>query len=507
MTLMTTSASTTSSSPPWLASLPRDATIEGRPGSSAWTLRGLLSRAARSGQERPALTAFAIALAAAVIVALVQGEKFFFFDSGGYWYLSETFVRNGHFSLFNFVNSGLRGYALPLLYWALRNAGELLSMSNSLAVRMVNAATFALIGAVLAPRLAAIAWPQTSWNVTRRLALSGLVLVFWSGYLSYPLSDFPALAFGLLALVAIFRGDSPPWLLVAGLSAGLAINIRPSYVLLAPVLVALLVWDWVEQPRTERASVGRRGLSVAVLVVGLAIVAVPQSIIQHRQFGDYSPLPGSSALTQLQYRAGLELQRYDTYLEGTGRLEYVEPHTADIVAGLGSSTVDSIAYLKIVLRHPVTMAGLFLRHTVDGLDPRYTTPYIETLEMNRSGFSSAAHQLLRIAGFLIVFIAFVRVFWPAGRRSLGPARWRYLVALLVVSVTAAPSAMEARFLLPVYVVVWLLVMAPGWSSALKETRAGPHRYSAPALVLGAGLAYAVIVWAIISAATENLRLG
>jgi hypothetical protein len=161
----------------------------------------------------------------ALLVALAEGTKPFYFDSGGYWNLSESFTRSGHFSFFDFEDP-LRGYALPLLFWGPRNAAEVLTSNQSLMVRGFNAATFALIGAVLAPRLAMIAWPQVSWNVTRRLALTALILVFWSGYLSFPMSDFPSLAVALLALVAIFRADSPPWLLVAGIAAGLALNMR-----------------------------------------------------------------------------------------------------------------------------------------------------------------------------------------------------------------------------------------------------------------------------------------
>ncbi|HEX8689726.1 MAG TPA: hypothetical protein VF729_05740 [Solirubrobacterales bacterium] len=467
--------------------------------------RDRLTRAARAARERPALIAFPLALTAGLLVALAQGEKFFHYDSAGYWSLSEMFVQDGHFSLVGVDSDGLRGYALPLLYWALRNTGEVLAVTDSLAVRVFNAAGFALIGTVLAPRLATIVWPQTRWSVTRRLVFSGLLLVFWSGYLSYPLSDFPALALGLLALVAIFRGDSPPWLLVAGLAAGFAINTRPSYALLAPVLVALLVWGWLE----ARSEISRRrwALGAAALLSGLAIASVPQSIVQHSQFGDYSPLPGSSSLSQSQYRLGLELQRYDTYLGGEGKLEYVEPHTAEMVAEFERDEMSGGAYLELFVKHPVAMAGLYLRHIVNGFDQRYTTPYVETLEMDQSGGEEVSHRLLRIAGFLIVFLALLRLAWPAARRSLGEARWRYLAALLVISLTAIPSAMDTRYLLPTYMAAWMLLVAPGWRVALAETWAGPRRYQALALVLVAGFAYSFLVWTIVSEATDNVRLS
>ncbi|HEU4945091.1 MAG TPA: hypothetical protein VFT10_08005 [Solirubrobacterales bacterium] len=457
-------------------------------------------------RRAPAPTAFAIALAIALAVALAQGARWFHYDSGGYWYLSETFVRDGHFSLYNFENNGMRGYAQPLLYWALRNFGELLGTTDSLAVRVFNAAGFALIATVLAPRLAAIAWPQTDWNVTRRLVLAALLLAFWSGYMAYPLSDFPALGLGLLALIGVSRAESPAWLLTAGLAAGLAINIRPSYALLAPVLVALLVWSWLERRDREPLLSKRRTLTGAALLLGLAAVAIPQSALQQRDFGGLSPLPGSSNLTQYQYKLGLELQRYETYLRGKGTLEYVEPRIVEIADEVNSGSVGAATYLKIVVEHPIAMGGLFLRHIVNGFDQRYTTPYIEVLETERGDFSSTWHLLLRILGFVLVFLALLRVVWPAARRSLGPAQWRWPLALLVISLTAIPSAMDTRYVLPAYLVVWLLAVAPGWRRALAETRAGPHARQALALGLAAAAFYAVVVFSIVSETTDNLRL-
>ncbi len=459
-------------------------------------------------RERPALTAFLIALPAALVLAVAQGEKFFYYDSGEYWDLSLTFAENGHFSLLDFENNGLRGYSLPLLYWALRNVAEVVTDSQWHVVWALNSVAFALIGAVLGPKLASIAWPEARWTVGRGLALTALIFVFWSGYLSFPLSDFPALAAALLALIAVSRIDSPAWLLVAGLAAGLALNMRPAYLLLTPLLAGLLAWGWLERQKAG-ASYGRMALCFAALFAGFATVAVPQSISQHDRFGDYSPVPGSSAgLTGFQYAVGLRLQAYGTHVSGLPQMEYLDPHTKEIVAGLENGSVGGTGgYLGIVADHPLTMAGVFGRHVVNGLDQRYTTPYVEVLEADRGGVASAWHLALRIAGFLLVFLALLRALWPAARRSLGLARWRYPLALLAVSSSAIPSAVETRFLLPVFVLSALLVLAPGWRSALSALHDTSDRRRTLSLVLGAGIVYAAIVWAIVSAATDNLRLS
>jgi len=75
--------------------------------------------------RRPAAVAFGGAFLTFLVAALLVGQKPFYYDSGTYWALSETFVRDGHFSLLNFENTGLRGYALPLVYFLVRTIAEL----------------------------------------------------------------------------------------------------------------------------------------------------------------------------------------------------------------------------------------------------------------------------------------------------------------------------------------------------------------------------------------------
>ncbi len=472
-------------------------------------MRARLSQAYRTTRNAPALTAFAIALAGAAALALAQEPKFFHYDSGEYWSLSETIAGSGAFPFFEYENNGLRGYALPLAYWALRNAGEVFTLDPSPPVELFNAAVFALIGAVLAPAFAKVAWPGLRWNVTKRLLLTGLLLAFWSGYLSYPLSDFPALAAGLLALIAVARADSPAWLFFAGFATALSLNMRPAYALLAPVLGLLVVWSWLERRRSEPISARRAALCLAALGAGLLLVSLPQSISQHRAYDSYSPIPGSSAgLGGFQYTSGLQLQRYEAYLGIPPRLRYVDGSTAEIRAELGGEGVDGAGgYLGIVAEHPIVMSQVFLRHLLNGMDQRYTTPYVETLEGDRSGLDAAWHLLLRIAGLALAFLALLRVAWPGGRRSLGAARWRYPLALLAVAASAIPAAMETRFMLPVYLLAALVALAPGWGRALAEWRGSDTRRRDLALALGAGAAYAAIAWSVLSAATDSLRLG
>lgn len=462
-------------------------------------LRGLSPRATVA-------LAFAVAFAAALIVTLAQSAKPFLYDSREYWGLGGIFTVDGHFSLLNF-NSALRGYALPLINHVLHLFADWLGWQDSTAVKVFNAAIFGLLGTVVGPALAASIWPEHRWGLVRRLLLAALFIVFWSGYLAFPLSDFPALLMAMTALVAASRSRSPGWLLLCGVTAALAINMRPAYVLLAPIVVVLVGLDWWTSRRTAPMSIGRRALCAGLLLAAFVVVTLPQSLATHRHYDSYAWLPGSTQnLSSFQLTVGMRLQRYETFV-GPGKpapqMNYID-HSGDrLLQEQDGGRIDGSAqYLGLTATHPLTMLPLFGRHLVNGLDVRYTTPYIEKLD-------SGSHRPQRLVGFALVFLALLRLLWPAARRGLGRTRWPLLAAIPAICLTSVPSAMETRFLLPIYLFCYLLVLAPGWPDPRTALSAGTgrERWARP-LTIGVGFVlFMALVWNVASAATGDLQFG
>lgn len=452
----------------------------------------------------PAVSAFVLAFALTLAVALLQGPKDFYYDAGEYWTLGKTFTQHGHFSLLNF-NSPLRGYLLPLINEGLRDIGKALTWSQSVMAKLSNVLAFALIGAVLAPRLAEMGWPTRPFSVARRLALVALLIVFWSGYLNFPLSDFPALATALLALVAVARPETPGWMLLAGFACGAAIDMRPSYLLLAPIIVVLVAWAWFDNRGVEHASGARRTLCACLLVLGFVVVSLPQSLSSHRHYNTASFIPGEAFhLTDVQLTDGLLFQRFSAYI-GPGHrppeMLYIDEAGQRLLREKKDGKIDGTGqYLGLIVNHPLTMAGVFARHIINGFDQRYTTPYIEHLD-------TGSHRWLRIAGFLLVFLALVRVAWPAARRSLGPARWRYPVAFLLCCLTSIPSQMETRYLLPAYLLSYILVVMPGWPNPVGASQLGLRRFRTLAIIIVALLIFMAVVIHVTSAASSHLQFG
>jgi hypothetical protein len=448
------------------------------------------------------VAAFAVALVAALIVGLIQGVRPFYADSEGYWQLSQSFTATGHFSLESFVSTQ-RGYFLPLVIYCLRTFSDGTFDGESTAITVFNSVLFALIGAVLVPRLAELAWPKQSWGLLRRLAAVTLLLVCWGGDLNYPLTDFPGLAMGMIAIVAIGRADNPGWMLLAGMAAAAAVNLRPAYLLLWPALAVLLALTWFRQRGAPHASAARRALCVSALVVGFVLVSLPQSLSAHRYFNTWNPMPGATAhLAEVVYSQGMEAQRWDSYERPVGTLNaisYDYPSAKRLLDEQPEKRIKSLSqYVSIVADHPGIMLPLIFRHFINGLDIRYNTIYVENI-------ASGGRLWLRVIGFILVFLALVRLLWAAARRSLSRARWSYPAVLLACYVPSLASVSETRYMLPVEMLMYMLVLAPGWPNPIDRHEAGSRRYATLAILAVAGLAFTAFIWAMVgSIATHTV---
>jgi hypothetical protein len=455
--------------------------------------------------QRSTLLALAIALVGTLAVAMLQGEKTFFTDAGGYWGLGTTFTVNGHFSLLNF-HDPIKGYAFPLMLYVLQWLASHLAWTASSIAKLFNVLTFATIGTVLGPALVQTVWPtQPRWGLGRRLALMAILLVFWSGFLNFPLSDFPALATALLTLIAVARVDSPRWMLLAGAALALTLDIRESYLVFVPAVVAIVAWTWFEQRGTPHASGRRRAICAGVFILGFAVVSLPQSLSAHRYNGTWSFVPGASVTEPVGvfYGSGLKAQSYDTYVfNGAAAVEmrYVFPAGERLLAEQSEDKITSTSqYVGLYASHPLVMADMLVRHVINGLDPLYSTPYVENLH-------NAGRTWGRIAAFGLLFLALLRLLWPAARRMLGPGRLRYLLALASCCLTTIPTQMERRYMLPVYLIAYLVALTPRWPNPLAQRAESLRRLRTPAAIAVAFVLYASIVWYVTSDAIDHVTL-
>lgn len=422
---------------------------------------------------------------------LIQGDRPFYYDAAGYWGLADTFKNSsGHFSLLNF-DSDLRGYALPLVLHFMKglNTHVGANLSPGALVKVLNSAIATAIGMILIPEFAKLAFPRQRWPLLLRVGVTVLFVLIWGGHIAYPLTDVPALASALAALV--LAGRAPRWWggLGAGAFAALAVEMRPAYVLLLPIGALLVAFN--------SGGVRRAILPLVLLAAGFAVVALPQSLSSHKYHDTWSFVPGTAFdLGNKQLAGGTMLQRYDTIVSPrqAGALFYYYPAGNRLMEKRGGVVRGNGDYIKLVLSHPYLYGSLYVRHVVNGFDQRYWDPYAPA----RANGLDAIVQ--RVAGLALLFLALLRLAWPEARRRLGKIRWRWPVALAVTCATSLTAATETRFFLPIWVIAVSLVVGSSWPDPRRVPRPGRTM----AVLAGAAALWILLVVLIATDTTNNL---
>ncbi|MBO2009127.1 hypothetical protein [Hymenobacter negativus] len=399
------------------------------------------------------------------------------FDAAQYWELSLKFTQHGPFSLLAF-DEPVRGYLGPLLLMPARLLCHFMGCSMLRGAQVLGMGWAALLFGLAIPQL----WAQATGRGLsggRWLVLVLLGFVFWRDYFNFPLSDMPALTLLLLGLVAAGQ-PGWRWVGVAGLLLGAAINMRPIYLASAPG------WLWLLAAAENRQIWARRGMA---LIAGMALVLLPQLLINLRHFQQPTPLvlarlPGATPLYLRQLGWGTAFQRYETSLiaEIPRSLVYADSTGQQTMTREVGPRFNSYGqYLSFALRHPLQTTSRYLHHLFNGLDIWFPTPYPTQLH-------PPGQTMLRLLNYLLLGIGAItlltsirkqRPAYSTPAHSVVPV----LLALLLPCLLVLPVLMECRFLLPLHLLL-LTVVAGRWQPLAGWRRLGIPGRQAAAVALG-----------------------
>jgi hypothetical protein len=408
--------------------------------------RGIVSRWWH--QSRPLIGRVALVLALYAVYLPLSGYQpaDLRFDAGQYWELGLKFFQRGHFSLLNY-DEPVRGYLGPLLLQPGRLLCHVLHWPGLYGARVLGAGWAALLIGVALPAV----WEALTGRplpAGRWLLLLGLTFIFWRDYFNFPLSDVPALTLLLLGLLAL-RRRGPGWALAAGLCLAGALNIRPIYLASLPGVLALLV---LMRPRAGQ---------LAALLLSVALVLLPQFLINQRHFQCPTPLvlaapgPGSRPLYLRQLLWGTRIQRFETSLIPAYPRTLIFADTAGqlaLAAPPGGPVQRYGQFMEFIGQQPVTFAGRCLRHLFNGLDSWFPTPYPRHLHPPGQAALRLLNYTLLAIGAALLLSATYRA---ARRRQLPRQPAAFLLAVLLPVAFTVPTAIEGRFLLPLHLLVLL----------------------------------------------------
>jgi hypothetical protein len=398
----------------------------------------------------------------AVAVLLQRPADRFIYDADGYFSGAVALVGGGN--VFEEGGLGLRGVLTAFLYspaaLVARLGGDQLAGA---AVLVQNAVLIAVLGAVLLPRLVGV-WRSVTPVVVVVCAVgTGLTT---AGFAPFPLSDLAAAALLVTVLVAVDQGSSR-WLVVAGLAAGAAVNLRPATLLPLVVvgLAVLVVRRW----------------SAAWAALGGAVALLPQFVLNLRHGSPgWLPVPEQTGwLTQLQAHYASHLVRYDTVVGAPPgvrpTLYWCSPEMAQSLGGqLPTSPTGLVGTYLDNLPGSIVFAA---QKIGAALHWPLSTPYLTPAPVLDGAFAVLVTTVSVVGAAVLL-----RRTLSAGRGvSLGQVVG--VLAWTMVVVGLATTATETRFALPV-----LLFGVAGCALLAGDGTRGRRRTASRRWVVGTVLA-------------------
>lgn len=405
-------------------------------------------------------------------------EKQFYHDAKGYFQYTKSFW-NGSFSLYNYSINSIRGYFYPLLLFVPYSAAKVLNIDASMTISMFCAVFSSFIFTIILPKL--FIYKETAINIIGRILPLALFLIYWEDLIYVPLSDFWSAGFIFIAILILYKFNieaKDKYLknsllsLLAGTLLYATYNTRTIYLFVIPVIIALFFIYNVKKSSRNLIKYS------ALILCGLLICSIPQMIINKHSNDIVSPLvitsntKYSEGLFNFQLETGIEVQRYETIIVNLesghpkGGVKFYDDSGLYIKQLENIDKIRSIEeYISLVVKYPLDFLGIYGRHLINVFHIPYRNTYLTSL-YHYNG-------LIAVSNYTVCFIACTGVAFVNKRKKKNIDKqeirqikyeaynpWYkntklvYLLSCLVPCAMILPGAIELRFFVMLYILIY-----------------------------------------------------
>lgn len=403
-----------------------------------------------------------------LLFLFISDNRIYPFDSRTYFTLSESFVQEGSFSLLNYPAS-IRGVTFPLVLFVFNRISDFIWNDPLFGWRLL----ISLLSGIFV-----LAFPVIFKGIGKvySLPIPLIALLFvWFGLFLAPLADLISAFFLVFSLALIRIGydkikhQKKVYLaflmyVLSGLFLYSAYNTRTIYMAAIVGVLLLLI--------SIKAN-GKNGwnhmiLIFAAICIGVFLGGLPQAISNQHTINSFSlAVPthfhSDRGLNLFQLREGLRMNLYETSMvEGEpAAFIYWNRLGLHIINEHGSP--QSIGeYLSFALRYPLEFLGTYMRHLIVLLNPISGGGYIGSRNNMRFIYTVINYSILFITfGFLkrkFLDNSFkntmqqVKTISQEGKMALIS-----IVAILLPFAAILPGAVEERFAIPFWLVIYGLI--------------------------------------------------
>lgn len=415
--------------------------------------------------------AFLISFCIIFAFSLFNIPEVYYYDSGYYYYvLPETFCTENGFSFLNYPDT-FRGYLLPFILMIFKKSGELFCNNQQIGFIFFNSLIIAFMLSFILIKTLNIR--QTKSVIFKTLIITLIFIYFWPDFTSYPLSDIYALLFFGIVILCLRKLEKMMGLestnlsyifimFVLGGSIYAAYNIRTVYML--PSFLILLFF-LIQNYKRFKKDLGSVILTILLFSSGFFAVSLPQMRLNDKYNSSFTP----KVVTEKFYENGLSVKqlywgvmypRYETNVESfcvdtvcnndnnnalypSAGVKFVDAEGVKLIQEIDNENVASL--LLSIARHPVKYTKIYSRHLVNGLMPIFRYSYIKDMGENK------VPAYIINCMILVLFLCVMLVKW---KKILGVNI--YNLFYFLVAFIAVPGAVECRFLLPAFLLIYAI---------------------------------------------------
>lgn len=405
-----------------------------------------------------------IAILATLTYALAPSQQIA--DSSWYFSCSRSFTgEKGElpFSLANFPVT-YRGCLMPLLLFLAQGILSVVGIPAMPAIAICGLGVLLLSVSFILR----VVFPKKDLAVSVFI-VAILFLVFFRHVIVYALSDLYALSAAAAGVCALYlagklleenkRLGAVVSAFLAGSCLYFAYNTRTIYVFTA--IVALLIFVCLYRRKLWMLA------CIGAVVLGILFIGIPQMIINDNNFGVASlalntSVGGYDSLFLFQLDAGLGMQRFDA-IAVNGNISAVPfVDSAGSILRQHLDAMGEISYLnyfKLFISYPFQMAGIYMRHFLNMISTYFSEVYV-------SDFDAPIFMLT--LGYTAQFLFTCDLIINLRKKNITiksffTTEMLYVYALILSGLLIVPGAVEGRFALPLYLVLFIyLVCCCSW---------------------------------------------
>mgnify|MGYP004477642443 FL=1 len=400
----------------------------------------------------------------------------------------------------NFPES-IRGYALPFLYFLVKTAGNFFKIGQNGSIVILQCICIVVASALLFPHF--VSEKIRKEYDLRYLVVIILFFVWWKDLIYWALSDLWAVYFYLVGALLLEKAfiisknniKKTLFSFGAGALLYLAYNTRTIYLFAGVVVFGILLF----QNLKKKKAFWKGAVCILIgMAAGIFFASIPQMIINYQYLGVYSPkvftsvgYKGGLFLKQLQW--GIEMQHYDTWI---GSLDifpanamYYRDKTGKLLLEKFGKISNYMDYVRLWLKYPLDMFGIWFKHLMNGLCLSYGQIYINTFRHR---------QIYIIMNYIVVYLAAVIGIYNLKIRKLTVIKQSW-VAMLTTCFFISFGAVESRFFISLFLMMYLMIAWADWRQILKWIKRNWNVFS---MVFIIGLGICCAVWSNTFVSTE-----